>query len=161
MGGAHMAGRVGRMRLARACQSLIQWLQNEREVLSIGDQHAALVPGVISRRRLHQPPPQHKLLTNHYVQLPKVKGGVAATTIRFTNVVLQPFTLGSSGNNSQTTPTTPLVKLSFTLQIKRAAVRSVSGLTPLSEGNLLCGTVMLPFKPFHSATPGLLSSRPS
>jgi len=43
--------------------------------------------------------------------------------------------LVSSGYSNQA-PTTPLIKLSFSLQIKRAAVRTVSGLSPLLEGNL-------------------------
>jgi len=109
------------------CSFPHQWLQKDKP---------ACCPG-----QSPQPPPSNSTdkpgfyLQPNHLQLPKIKGGIAAaTTIQFVNVVLQPFTLGS-GNNSQV-PTTPLIKLSFSLQIKRAAVGHVSGLIPLREGNM-------------------------
>jgi len=84
------------------------------------------------------PPPPNPLhyrdLPPPHIQLPKVKLGVAATaTIRFSNVVLQPFILASSG--SQHLPT-PVIRLSISLKIPAAALGKVSGRTSLQQINL-------------------------
>jgi len=61
-----------------------------------------------------------------------VKLGVAATaTISFSNVVLQPFILASSG--SQQLPTTPVIRLSISFKIPAAALGKVSGRTSLQQ----------------------------
>jgi len=52
----------------------------------------------------------------------------------FSNVVLQPFNLASSGN--QQLPTTPVIRLSFSLKIPPAALGKVSGRTSLQQTSL-------------------------